>query len=245
MSTPKQDAMDFIWERIPKQKDGNTILYLKGDITYLYTHGFVDTRLFTLKQWTDAFIPFKQKDDSFVLTKSNFLSLRPFRYNGPSDHVFDSMKIEEGPWTDKQLQELYDRSVGQASGISNETFWTYINELKKYENRLDDKGNFIIDVSVKVGLDALIRQNPSPRTVLELEVKRLKEERSKKQEHSQKNRDASGFVVGQNKHEDKESAFQNLQTTSRSSTLEANNEQSEIESIDLKSLRKPSRNFRG
>lgn len=239
-----QDAMEFIWDRIPKQKDGKTIKYLSGDVDYLYAHGFVDTKKFKLEEWHKAFDPFKQKDGSFILTKKQFMSLRMFRYTGPSGEVFDALRIKPGPWTDEQLQELYDRSIGVASTLPEKSFWTFVNALKKKSSRFAEDGRFYIDMRFRVGLDALIKLYPSPRTLLELEVRRLRLEKDKAKLKSQLNRDSSKFMIGESEAENKTAAFEKMKSTSKQKQEQPKKEEQK-ETIDIKSLKKPSKTFRG
>lgn len=234
--------MEYIWDRIPKQKDGKTIRYLKADLDYLYYNGFVDSRRFDVKEWKKTFLPFYDGDGGFVLDREQFLSLRKFRYTGPSDEVFDAMKIKEGPWSDKGLEELYQRSIGVASDLSNETFWAFINSLKK-SGRVDENGNLIMDHPIKLGLQELIEQFPSPRRRLEQEVERLKKEDQAKSEIHMKERDKSAFTVGKTAKESTLSQFKALESSSAEAPQQ--NPDEPKEEIDLKSLRKPSKTFRG
>ncbi|MBF0103834.1 MAG: hypothetical protein HQM16_00780 [Deltaproteobacteria bacterium] len=238
------NAMEYIWDRIPKQKDGKTIKYIKGDVDYLYLHGFVDTRNFTLEEWKAAFKPYAQPDGSYVLNKDQFLALRMYRYTGPSDEFFDALRIQEGPWTDKELQYLYDRSIGVASNISSKTFWAYINSLKKHTHYINKDGHFMMDMAVKMGIDSMVKMHPSPRTLLEKEVRRIRIEKDKQKFKSQFARDTSGFSIGQTESENKEDAFKKLQGPSKQTAAPAK-EAAAQETIDLKSLLKPRPKMRG
>ena len=243
MASTPDNPMEYIWDRIPKQKDGKTIRYIKGDLEYLYTHGFVDSKKYKLEEWKQAFVPYQQKDEGYILNKEQFLALRMYRYNGPSDEVFNSFKIKDGPWTDKQLQLLYDRSIGVASNVTSETFWAYVNDLKQ-KGRVDENGSLIITPDVKLGFDALVKRYPSPRTILELEVRRLRKDREQKMAGNQKNINKSGFSVGQTQKENQLDALKALQakaTVKEETPLVDEN----TETIDLKSLRKPRGHIKG
>jgi len=244
MST-NANQMEYIWERIPKLKDGKTIRYLKSDIDYLYYHGFVDTTKYTIEQWKAAFTPFKTKEGNFELNKAQFLSLRAFRYTGPAHEVFDPMRITEGPWSDDDLNLLYKRSVAKASALTSKTFWAYIDALKKIPTRVNEDGHFIIDKAVKIGLYQLIEKYPSPRRRLEKEVRRIRKERDERVEGLKKNRDASGFTVGQTAKEATLEQYQNFVTSSVADQKTEAPIETEEEAIDLKKLRKPGKKFFG
>lgn len=238
-----KEAMEYIWDRIPKQKDGQTIRYIKADLDYLYYNGFVDSRQFSIDLWKKAFKNFEQEDGTYVLTKNQFMALRLFRYEGRSDEVFDAHKIQKGPWPDASLQKLYEKSIHKASTISDQTFWTFINELKKL-GHADEQGHLIIDDAVQLGFQAFVDQYPSPRRRLEKEVGRLRSEKNQKLAGNAKNRDASGFTVGQSDREHKLDAYQKLKSSSASTKQDPLIDPNK-ETVDIKNLRKPTPKFRG
>lgn len=239
-----KEAMEYIWQRIPKQKDGNTIKYNKADLDYLYLHGFVDTRRFPIETWKKAFRKFAQEDGSFILNKDQFMALRLFRYQGQSDEVFDPFRIQEGPWPDNSLQKLYDKSIAKASELSEEAYWAFMNTLKE-RGHVNDDGHLMMSRTVQIGLKHLIDRYPSPRRRLELEVDRLKKEREGKIADNQKNRDSSGFAVGQSEKENKVKDYKNFLSTKSPHAQEKPVVDESAETIDLKSLKKPKGNFRG
>lgn len=245
MAAP-QDTMQYIWERIPKQKDGITIRYLKADLDYLYVHGFVDSKRYTIEAWKKAFEPFKQKDGSYVLNREQFISLYIYRYFGPANEVFDAKKIRDGSWTDAELKTLYDRSIGVATYIPEEAFWAFIKSFKGNKEYVDEDGNFIINDDVKAGIYLLCERFPSPRRMLEKEVERLREEKQAEFADVQKNRDKSGFSVGETAIETKAAAYQNLKsTTTAPSQTKTKKEAKAKETIDIKKLRKPGGRIKG
>ena len=242
-------SMEYILDRIPKQKDGKTIRYLKGDVAYLYYHGFVNTLHYKLAEWEKAFAPFKQPDGSYVLGKDEFMLLTKFRYLNTTYKPFDPSKIEEGPWPDKALKGFYLRTISRATTIPENIYWDAINKLKK-AGQVDKSGNFIVDANFKKFILRLIVKYPSPRTILECEVQRIKRERDEKMGLSQKNRDASGFSVGQTAKEAQIEELQRLQSTASASstqTITAQVDQTKEKTVDVKSLRKknPEGKFKG
>ncbi|MBU0506121.1 hypothetical protein KJ708_09030 [bacterium] len=159
--TQKLDVMNSIWDGMTKNKETNTINFKQADIDYLYLNGFVDEKKYDLKTWQQAFNSFKNKKGLYELTKDEFLTLEKFRYTGPVHQFFDAMKITEGPWTQKQLEELYDKSLSQVTDVSKEIFLKYIEECKK-KGYTDDKGNLIMSEGVKVGIREFVMQFPTP-----------------------------------------------------------------------------------
>lgn len=239
MPLPDFNAMEYIWGRLPKQKDGKTIRYLAGDIPYLYNNGFVDCIKFSLDQWQRAFVVFRQSDGTYVLNKEQFMALRVFRYTGPTNEVFDAMKIRPGTWFDDKLKILYEKTIRLTSTITEEVFWTSVKAMKK-AGLVDAQGNLFIDDRVKTQINYLVDRFPSPRRRLEKEVARLRKERDSRLSSNQKNRDASGFIVGKAEKETKLEDLKKLQSSATSQNTSVQKVKTTGESLDLKSLRKSS-----
>lgn len=237
--------MEYIWDRIPKNKGGKTIRYLAGDIPYLYENGFVDAAKFTYKQWKQSFEAFKQEDGSYILTKEDFFTLRLFRYNGPSHDVFNAEKLREGPWPDDELEFLYNKSIQPSSRVAHDIYWNSINALKR-QGFVNENNELIVNDKVKKQLTYLVEKFPSPRRRLEKEVKKIREQRSEQMNEHMKNRNASGFSVGETQSEEKNKEFEKLQSKQQTqSTSSQKQKNTKEESFDLKSLKKPRGNFRG
>ncbi len=241
--------MEYIWDKIPKQKNKKTIHYLKGDLAYLYGHGFVDSRRFSLEEWKNAFLKFSNPDGSYFLNKEQFLSLHVFRPVLEGDINFDPMNLRDGSWTDQELKDLFFHSIQVVSDIRENTFWCYINTYKE-DGVIDNKGNLIVDDSFKEGLLYLINEFPSPRRKLQKEASRITNKRLKKISDQEKDRDKSDFVVGEKVSETTLSSLKNLQSLDHpkkdsidedivDEAIVNEDEQSKEEIIDIKSLRKP------
>lgn len=239
MSAAKFDPMEYIWERIPKCKDGKTIRYVPDDVPYLYHNGFVDTLQFTFKQWETALSPFKRSDGSYTLDKGAFMSLRLFRYNGPSHAAFDPARLREGAWPDDELEYLFEKSIKPSSSITREIFWNSVKALKKH-GAVNDKDELVVSEKTRKQLAYLLEKFPSPRRRLEKEVARLRQERDKALQVHQENRDATQFVIGKTENETQLAALQKLQGTQTTITPATETTPADKAStVDLKSLRKP------
>lgn len=242
MTQPKFDAMQYIWDRLPKEKDGKHVRYIKGDIPYLYYYGFVDTRKFTLQKWQQAFEPFKQADGSFMVSQAQFMSLRVYRYNEPVQEPFDPRKLRLGPWPHKEVEFLFEKSLKKCTVIPDNIFWNSVEALKK-RGKVNDKGELIVDQEVQKQFAYLIDRFPTPRRNLEKEVARLRAEKEKVQSVHQKNRNATVFTVGQSERDHKMESFQKLQSSQstpspgRQTPAVPAQPAAEPEGVDLKSLR--------
>jgi hypothetical protein len=159
--TQNNDVMHSIWDGMTKDSKTNTVCFKQADIDYLYFNGFVDEKKYDLKTWQQAFKSFKDKKGLYTIKKDGFLTLKKFRYTGPVHQFFDAMKIQEGPWDQKALEELYDKSLCQVMDVTKEIFLKYIEECKK-NGYTDDKGNLIMCEGVKVGIREFIMQFPTP-----------------------------------------------------------------------------------
>ncbi|HBF13415.1 MAG TPA: hypothetical protein DDW49_08555 [Deltaproteobacteria bacterium] len=238
MSATQQDPMEYIWERIPKTKDG-LIHYLPGDIPYLYENGFVDTGRVTPQQWIQAFESYKQADGSYLLSKEKFLSLRVFRYEGPLFEPFDPYKVREGEWTDAQLKILYDQSIRPSTVVPEDVFWNSVAALKK--QGLVKNGNLWADATTKKQLAYLVERFPSPRRRLEKEVNRLRKERESEYRQVTQKRDSSKFVEGKFASEKEAEKFKSLQSKTAKKQTNSKKTTTEASTVDIKKLRKPTR----
>lgn len=237
-------AMEEIWDKIPKGKDGLTISYNNADVDYLYYYGFVDTRRHAVEAWRNAFKAFASNDGWFVLNKEQFLSLTPFRYTGLANRIFDPMTMRDGSWTTAELDELYKYAFEPSSDIKEKAFWAFVKSLKE-SGHVDGGGNLAVTEAVKVGFVSLIERFPSPRRRLEKEVQRLSKEREAKLAGNSVNRDLSGFGVGKTAKENTLDAYEKLKATSPASPAQATVASKQDEGIDIKKLRRPSPKMRG
>lgn len=238
------DAMEYIWERLPKNKDGKTIHYLPGDVPYLYQNGFVDAVKYTYEEWQKALLPFKDRDgEGYTLDKQQFLALRLFRYNGPSHEVFEPEKLRDGPWPEDELEYLFENSIKYSSTIPKDMFWRAITTLKS-KGFMDSQGEFLVNDTVKKQFQYLVEKFPSPQRRLEKEVRRLREERDVERSLHQKNRDASTFTMGTSQSEENLEKFKDLEIRTDVST-KPKQESPEDKGVDIKSLRKPTGKVKG
>ena len=253
MTEKSIETMEYIWEKLPKNKDGYTITYQPGDLGYLYFNGFVDTPRYSFQDWQKAFEPFRQKEGSFKLNKEQFLSLRQYRFDGPIHELFEVERLREGPWPDSELEFLYEKSISISSTISKEVFLRSITALKK-QGYVDKKGNLIINDAVRKQFHYLLEKFESPRRRLEKEAKRLREEKDELKQASQKNRDASSFAIGKSQTEFEAERLKELETAEDQNEPKKAPAQEKIskdptqekkEEIDIKNLKKPTGKFRG
>ncbi|MBU0505698.1 hypothetical protein KJ708_06880 [bacterium] len=237
MATP-QEAMIYIWNKMPKCNDGKNIRYIPGDLKYLYEHGFVDSRRYTVDEWLHAFIPFKQADDTYLLTQKEFITLHVYRDFTPVIN-FDARALKDGPWSDKALQGLYEKYIVPVSNLKKTSFWTFVNSLKESKNT-DQNGQLLFNKHSKNSLNNLIAEYPSPRKKLEREAQRIKYVKQKQVESRINNRDKSDFSVGENITETTKTSLEHLESIHcEPKPKSLKNEEPTADQIDVKSLRKP------
>jgi hypothetical protein len=236
MASPAE-TMEYIWDNIPKRKDGKTIAYSHADLQYLYFEGFVNTRLFAIETWIKAFKPFKKKTE-YILDKKQFISIRKFRYNGPCDEMFDVYKLRDGAWSDEELQLLYNRSIRQACELTEKLYWNCIDGCKQ-EKKTNEKGELIVDADVKKGIAYIIARFPSPRTRLEFKVKQMRTEGAQVTEASEAEKGKSKFAAGSTAVQTTMASLQKLQGSQAPAKPEKKPQQNKEEEIDIKKLRKP------
>jgi hypothetical protein len=240
MTEQIDDAMEYIWQKVPKNAQG-LIHYLPGDIPYLYENGFVDTTRFEFEEWAAAFEDVRQPDGSYLVSHEKFISLRPFRYDGPVYKPFDPQKVREGEWKKEDLQKLYELSIQPSSSVPEEVFWNSVKALKAQGFCKD--GNLVVNEHVKKQLKYLIERFPSPRRKLEIEVNRLREERDTQIQQANKEHDKSLFVAGKLASEVKKEQFKNLETSKTAAAKPKTT--AKRETVDIKKLRKPTRKITG
>ncbi len=244
MSGLKKSGMEDIWLKLPKNKDGRTVTYIAADIPYLYNSGFVDTQTFTLAQWQNAFAPYLTPVGTYVLDREQFLRLDPFRYKAPVEGAYDPFKLRDGAWPDYELAYLWKSSIRPSSTIPFEVFEQSVELLKK-NGKVNAQGWLVIDADVKKHLSYLLDKFPSPRRKREKEVERLRQKRGQKIAAVQKNRDSSSFTIGQTQIEAKKEKLADLQASQTAKKSQPPRPEKEPAGLDLKSLKKPGKKFRG
>ncbi len=170
---PNQKEMELIWAQIPKETklpaglEGEYIRYLSTDPRYLYNTGFVDNLLNKLEDWEAAFLPFKQDDQSFLLSKDNFLSLGKFRYTGFIRRPVDAMKVRDG-WYDLNIwREFVVRDIiPSTTKLSEKELEASEAEALK-QGRIKD-GRVKVDDATRRRLQFLMDQFPSPTRMREM-----------------------------------------------------------------------------
>lgn len=158
--------MEFIWKTLQKEGDGSHIQYKPQDVDFLWHSGFVDTEQWSLEQWHDALIPFRQKDGNYRLTFDEFLTLEPYRYSGPIHVPFDALTIKEGKYTDEGLQKLIDASIAPSVSLNANDLGTAMTAIKEKFRQADHL--ILIQMPAKVEIAQLIEAHPSPRRMREL-----------------------------------------------------------------------------
>lgn len=157
----EDNLMEMIWDAMPRYPDENHITLGAGDIEELYNNGFVDTELYKREDWVKAFEPHKTaEEDTYVVTKEEFLEKEKFRYKGEIMVPFEPLLINEGKYTDEGLQELIDLSIAPSCSLPKRDVQKFFDEFKaKYR----EKDNLIrMDMEGKRRVAYLIYENPSP-----------------------------------------------------------------------------------
>ncbi|MBF0491374.1 MAG: hypothetical protein HQM15_01160 [Deltaproteobacteria bacterium] len=178
---PNQKEMELIWAQIPKETqlppglEGEYIRYLSTDPRYLYNTGFVDNVLHKLEDWEAAFLPFKQPDASFLLSKDNFLSLGKFRYTGFIRRPVDVMKIRDGWYDLKIWREFLVRDIiPSTTKLSEEDLDKGTQESLKQGRIKEDR--ILVDESTRRNLKLLMDQFPSPTRMREMALEKAYQE---------------------------------------------------------------------
>ena len=169
------NIMEAIWEMSLKEEDG-AVHYNEEFVDFLWEFGFVDTDKTSLQQWREVFVSFRQKDGFFKLDREAFLSLEPYRYNGPIKIPFDPMQINEGKYTDEGFDKLAENAIAPSNSLSKENYQKFIADLKNSFRQSDQL--ILIKSPAKQKIKKLLEEHPSPLRRLELLFRKLVEQQS-------------------------------------------------------------------
>lgn len=198
-------VMESIWASVPKERNlppgltGEYIRYASTDPKYLYLSGFVDDKTFTYEEWEAAFEPSKQADNSYLISKAQFLLLGKYKYNGPIKKPLDAMKIREGWYELQAWHEFAVRSVIPSTTVT-------VEELVQAEQIMKQKGlikngKILIDKHAKLRIKSLIDNYPSPTRLREMSVdvvhqKKVQAEEERSRSAGQKTSYEKGAKLG-------------------------------------------------
>lgn len=161
------EMMEWIWESLDKSPDADHITYVVDDIDALWHMGFVDTEATPLEKWRAAFDRHKKTNGDYILSKSEFLEKNKYRYTGEVHIPFDAMRINEGKYTEKGLNQLTESSILPSVSLSRSQLDRFMIDLK---NEFRDSADGLITIAkeAKQKIHELILNNPSPLRRLEL-----------------------------------------------------------------------------
>lgn len=160
------NGMEILWHEIPKHPDEHHVTLTIVDVDAMWHLGIVDTKQYSLEKWRLAFDAHKQPDDTYLLSKEEFLTKESYRYRGEVMIPFDSMRINEGKYTDEGLQELFELSIIPSCSLGASEMQKFIEELGN-EFR-EPSGLIKIDSRPKMKIRDMINNYPSPLRRLEL-----------------------------------------------------------------------------
>lgn len=228
--------MEEIWESVSEPApDGKRYLTFKnlGGLSFLYVTGFVDVKKYSFKDWSDAFLPSRKKDGSYLVTHEQWIEKKKFRYAGPIGTPFDPTTLEEKEYTETDfVQLLQDGVVPNTYMIDEKAIPQMVANLKA-QGKIKG-GRILIDKTIKKSIAQLIDNYPSPLRILELMASELikvkKGERGKASGAAQK----SGFAKGKTAQEIAASRLAEMTKTLK----EAGAAMPEIPSVSLKELKK-------
>lgn len=170
VTDPAQDPMKYIWEQV-SQPDAQGLRLIRyggrNDLLYLYETGFVDTDKFKLEDWVDAFKDSLQKDGRYVLTETQWMAKKKFRYDGPIDVPFDPLALPEQLWEPVDFEKLLKEKILPAMSIPEKTFRE---SLQRVKDKMFVRGKVNVDKQFKAVLKQLFDMSPSPRRYREVSL---------------------------------------------------------------------------
>ncbi len=174
MSETIEDPMKYIWEKVSTiSPDGRRLIKYqnRASLEYLYQTGFVDTDRFTMPQWIDAFNDSLQPDGSYLLSETQWMAKRKYRYDGPVDEPFDPMTIREGEWEPDEFDRLLKEKIFPATSVEEGLFRK---TLQGPGSKVFLKGKVVVNKDLKTALKHVLELRPSPRHSRELRFAQLK-----------------------------------------------------------------------
>ncbi len=163
-----------IWSKV-SQDDGSgtrVIRYASDqDLLFIYASGFVDAEKYTFDQWKDAFKSSKQTDDSYIVSREQWISKAIYYYNGPVKIPFNPLLIPEKEYTEAEITKLLIECILPSSQTTKEKLPLFI---KDYQQRgLLKDGKMTMTKEVKQELSNFLATYPSPLRILEVNIQRL------------------------------------------------------------------------
>ena len=152
--------MEYIWRSVPKEEKGGIqhVVYVKGDIPFLYYSGLVDTERFTLEHWQKAFEDCLGDDGRYWVTHEKMLALGMFRYSKILSEPFDPLKMRTGKYAVERLWKVYERSIIPSCALPKEYIKNVFDQVirqKKSVSSLISKEEF----------EKLKKENPDMYTI--------------------------------------------------------------------------------
>lgn len=158
--------MQFIWDSLQKEPDGDHVRYSIDFIDFLWDYGFVDTNAHPRKTWRAAFDLYRQPDGTYFLNRQEFVALEKYRYRGEIRIPFDALRINEGQYTDEGFQELVDASIAPSVALGTEELQRLVQDLKTEFRQ--PNGLVLIRRPAKLKMKQWIDERPSPLRRLEI-----------------------------------------------------------------------------
>ena len=159
-----QDFMEGMWEAAPKTKDGR-VQYVDEDVENLWRGGFINTENIDLDNWMKIMSKYKQPDEIYLLDHDQFVAMDDHRYKGEVKIPFNPMLINEGQYTEEDVDNLIKLSVLPSCGLDPEQIEFIINKYKS-DFKMPN-GLITMNESFKIKILALVETYPSPLRNLE------------------------------------------------------------------------------
>lgn len=164
------DVMRFIWDQVSQPGPGGKrfITYRnRKDLEYLYKTGFVDTDKHTLIQWMEAFKDSLQPNGSYLLSETQWMAKKPYRYEGSVFDPLDPLVLREGEWPKPDFEKLVSERVFPSLMIDKKVF---DQAMERAKGSVSPGDKVLLTKEFKLALKRLLDTFPSPKRVRELSV---------------------------------------------------------------------------
>ncbi len=190
-----KNPMEEIWDQVAQtDKDGQKYIRYKGqyDLIFLYANGFVDFRKFPLEEWIGAFADSREPDESYKVTRDQWMAKARFRYSGPVGDPFDPQTLKEREFSEDEFRDIFKQFICPATWIPEGSIPQILDYYRK-KGRLVG-GKIKMDPELKKDFQEVLEKLPSPLRVLQLDVANI---RYRKGFPMPATTPATGYVAGQ------------------------------------------------
>jgi hypothetical protein len=134
-----------IWSKVPKEIHNGEefIRYKTLDVPILYLMRIADPKKCTIQEWVNEFKDSQQRDGSYLVSREQFMAKEKlFNTKTPSRAPFDASAIQEGHWSEADLDHLYFERIREETVLSDGDWEVIKSRIRNNEGKLSIDKSF-------------------------------------------------------------------------------------------------------